>query len=163
MKSVKIAKKNIQVIRLINPIFGLDGNIYPGEYKVKGTWPHQLVTVCIPDFSVLPFMPASGSLLGNLTSALLMASVIGLYLTIITHLVFSELRNLPGLNLLAMNMSMVLYQQLFLAGISPKNHHWSVCKGVALGLHFLILCTFFWTNVMAWDLYQTFGQKAEFF
>ena len=58
-----------------------------------------------------------------------------------------------------MNTSMVLYQQLFLAGISPRDHHWYVCKGVALSLHFLILCTFFWTNVMAWDLFQTFGQK----
>ena len=53
----------------------------------------------------------------KLSSGLLMASVIGLYLTIITHLVFSELRNLPGLNLLAMNTNMVLYQQLFLGTI----------------------------------------------
>ena len=53
----------------------------------------------------------------NLSFGLQMASIIGLYLTIITHLVFSELRNLPGLNLLAMNTNMVLYQQLFLGTI----------------------------------------------
>ena len=63
-----------------------------------------------------------------------MASVIGLYLTIITHLVFSELRNLPGLNLLAMNTNMVLYQQLFLGTIH-------ILRKQVLGLfHTVSLC-----------------------
>ena len=59
---------------------------------------------------------------------------------------------------------MVLWQQLFVASITPKSGPTgkAVCKGVAMSLHYLILSTFFWTHIMAWDLYQTFGQKAIF-
>ena len=59
---------------------------------------------------------------------------------------------------------MVLWQQLFVASITPKSSPTgkAVCKGVAMSLHYLILSTFFWTHIMAWDLYQTFGQKAIF-
>ena len=44
----------------------------------------------------LPWMPPPDSSLGMLSCILLIASIIGLYLTIITHLTFPELRNLPG-------------------------------------------------------------------
>ena len=116
----------------------------------------EKVMVCI-DTQDLPFMPSSkngGSFLAYLSFCLMTASIFGLYLTIITHLVFSELHNLPGLNLLAMSTNMVLYQQLFLAPAKSGN----LCTAIAISLHFLILSTFFWTNVMAYDLYKTFGQ-----
>ncbi len=36
----------------------------------------------------------------------------------------------------------------------------SLCKAVAVLIHFFILSSFMWTNVMAWDLYKTFGRKT---
>ena len=77
-------------------------------------------------------------------------------LFILIHILLS----FSGLNLLSMNTTMLLWQQLFVVGISPAKKE--VCKGVAMSLHYLILSTFFWTHIMAWDLYQTFGQKAIF-
>ena len=34
------------------------------------------------------------------------------------------------------------------------------CKIVAVIVHFTTLATFFWTNIMAWDIYKTFGQRT---
>jgi len=36
----------------------------------------------------------------------------------------------------------------------------TLCKIVAIMVHYFILTSFFWTNVMAWDIYQTFGKKT---
>ena len=44
----------------------------------------------------MPFFPPTNSSMGILSAILLIASIVGLYLTIVTHLLFSELRNLPG-------------------------------------------------------------------
>ena len=35
-----------------------------------------------------------------------------------------------------------------------------VCKAVAIFLHYSYLTTFFCNNIMAWDIYKTFGQKT---
>ena len=34
------------------------------------------------------------------------------------------------------------------------------CRIAAVLIHFAYLSTFFWTNVMAWDIYKTFGQRT---
>ena len=34
------------------------------------------------------------------------------------------------------------------------------CRAVAVIIHFTTLATFFWTNIMAWDIYKTFGQRT---
>jgi hypothetical protein len=140
-----------------SPQFGVANPLQPWEYTVYG----QQVLVCVKEFLDMPFLPASESTLAVLTSVLLMASIVGLYATILTHLIFSELRNLPGLNLLAMNVTMVTYQQIFVIGVHADTG-FRACKSVAVCLHFFILSTFFWTNIMAWDLYQTFGKRAVF-
>ena len=31
---------------------------------------------------------------------------------------------------------------------------------MAVIVHFTTLATFFWTNIMAWDIYKTFGQRT---
>ena len=153
-------QSQIQVIHLKEDKYGLQDISPHGGYFVL----NDTVTVCIKHYGNLPFLPNSEGFYAVLSSVLLISSIVGLYLTIITHCLFSELRNLPGLNLLAMNTTMVLYQQLFVAGIAPSpspdsspNSNLALCKGIAITLHFLILSTFFWTNVMAWDLYQVHG------
>ena len=131
-----------QIIKFKEPKYGITELDPNGGYFVQ----NGIVTICIPNNWL------GDGFYALLSSILMISSIIGLYLTILTHLLFAELRNLPGLNLLAMNTTMVLYQQLFIAGIT--NNHPNVCKTIAIALHFLILSTFFWTNVMAWDLYQ---------
>lgn len=135
-----------QIIKFKEPKYGITKLEPSGGYFVQ----NGIVTICIQN----NWLPSDG-FYALLSSILMISSIIGLYLTILTHLLFVELRNLPGLNLLAMNTTMVLYQQLFIAGIT--NNHPNVCKTIAIALHFLILSTFFWTNVMAWDLYQVHG------
>lgn len=91
---------------------------FPWEYYVKG----NSVVVCRNNVPLLSLFAGD-----YLSFVLMTASIVGLYLTIITHLLFAELRNLPGLNLLAMNTSMVLYQQLFLATSNIAND--DICRG----------------------------------
>ena len=51
----------------------------------------------------------------------------------------------------------------FLSGVNERTVvKRTVCTFVAILIHFLILASFFWTNVMAWDIYKTFGRKTIF-
>ena len=36
------------------------------------------------------------------------------------------------------------------------------CKVSAILIHFCVLSSFFWTSVMAWDIYKTFGRRNIF-
>ena len=36
------------------------------------------------------------------------------------------------------------------------------CKVSAILVHFCVLSSFFWTSVMAWDIYKTFGRRNIF-
>ena len=49
----------------------------------------------------------------------------------------------------------VYFQKDFMALIRQVG-----CKIVAVIVHFTTLATFFWTNIMAWDIYKTFGQRT---
>jgi hypothetical protein len=55
------------------------------------------------------------SLVATSTSALCLVSTIGTYLT------FAELRNLPGLNIMALSVDTLTYQLLFLFGVTEEN------------------------------------------
>ena len=50
-------------------------------------------------------------------------------------------------------------QLIFMFGENSHVKGYS-CKCVAVFLHFGYLSVFFWNNVMAWDIYKTFGQKT---
>lgn len=94
-----------------------------------------------------------------LSFALLWISVCAMVVVLATYSFFSSLRNLPGCNTINLTVSLLAMQVTFLLGqrnaVTGK-----ACKAVACLLHYEILCCFTWMNIMAYDLYKTFGNKT---
>ncbi|XP_059085608.1 uncharacterized protein LOC131882478 [Tigriopus californicus] len=136
-------------------LFGIDNPLHHWQYKVLGNGDIETcVDIWMPPFLMTDLVEAYLSLILTSTSALC------LLITLLTYSLFSELRNLPGLNLMGLALSTFTYQVVFLSGVNEATtKHHNLCILVAVIVHFCILNSFFWTNVMAWDIYQTFGKR----
>ncbi len=51
----------------------------------------------------------------------------------------------------------LLFESLVNEGTASNR---ALCKSVAVSVHLLVLASFLWTSVMAWDIYKTFGRRA---
>jgi len=89
-----------------------------------------------------------------------LVSIFSLTTTLITYILFKELRNLPGLNLMCLAVSILISRVVFMIGERKGVQGLVICNVVAVIIHFTTLATFFWTNIMAWDIYKTFGQRT---
>jgi len=81
-------------------------------------------------------------------------SIISLILLIFTYILFAELRNLPGKIIINLGLSLLLYQSVFFSAV--KNDDQDVCLAIAVLLHFFVLSSFTWMNVMAYDVHRIF-------
>ncbi|CAF0997110.1 unnamed protein product [Rotaria magnacalcarata] len=93
---------------------------------------------------------------GFLSTIAIFMSICALTITLITFLLFSSLRNLPGCNTMNLIIALLLAEILFLLQSLLIMTTPSVCLLLALGIHFFFLASFFWMNVMAFDLWKTF-------
>jgi len=86
-------------------------------------------------------------------------SIAGMSFTIITYLIFCELRNLPGMAVLNLCASTVLFDLAVMFGLKPAGTFDNyVCIIIGIIIHYEALISFFWTNVLAIDLYLTLGR-----
>ncbi|XP_022244544.1 uncharacterized protein LOC111086352 [Limulus polyphemus] len=85
-------------------------------------------------------------------------SILALAVVLFTYIVFTKHRNLPGCNLMNLTLSLFTMQLSFLIGQRTEVTGAS-CIVAGILLHYEILASFFWMNVMAFDLYQTFGHE----
>ena len=81
-------------------------------------------------------------------------SMVCLVLLLVTYILFVELRNLPGKIIINLAISLLLYQSVFFS--AGKNDDQESCVAVAVLLHFFVLSSFTWMNVMAYDAHRTF-------
>ena len=81
-------------------------------------------------------------------------SMVCLVLLLVTYILFAELRNLPGKIIINLTISLLLYQSVFFS--MAKNGDRKTCLAVAVLLHFFVLSSFTWMNVMAYELHRTF-------
>jgi hypothetical protein len=93
---------------------------------------------------------------GFLSTIAITLSIFALAITLITFTLFSSLRNLPGCNTINLSVALMLAEILFLLQSLLLMTRPSVCLLLALGIHFFFLASFFWMNVMAFDLWKTF-------
>ena len=92
-----------------------------------------------------------------LTLICLVLSIVCLFLVIQTYLIFPELRNLPGKNLLSLSISLFLVQLLWLI---PDVWFTSIlCNVVAVTRHYLFLVSFVAMATIAWDTHSAFTGK----
>ncbi|XP_076315268.1 uncharacterized protein LOC143227843 [Tachypleus tridentatus] len=85
-------------------------------------------------------------------------SILALAVVLITYIIFTKYRNLPGCNLMNLTLSLFTMQLSFLVG-QRKEVTGASCIAAGIFFHYEILVSFFWMNVMAFDLYQTFGRE----
>ncbi|CAF1259487.1 unnamed protein product [Rotaria sordida] len=93
---------------------------------------------------------------GFLSTIAIFLSICALLITLITFILFSSLRNLPGCNIMNLIIALILAEILFLLQSLFIMTRPSICLLFALGIHFFFLASFFWMNIMAFDLWKTF-------
>jgi len=81
-------------------------------------------------------------------------STVSLVLLLITYILFAELRNLPGKIIINLTLSLLLYQSAFY--MARKKDSQEACLAIAVLLHFFVLSSFTWMNVMAYDVHRIF-------
>ena len=137
------------------------GQLYTNrEYRYDEYRSDMYIVVCKHDFKNVT---TSGSKLGFVEKApgfvstiATILSIFALAITLLTFALFSSLRNLPGCNTINLIIALIIAQILFLSQSLIIMTRSSVCLMFALGIHFFYLASFFWMNVMAFDLWRTF-------
>ena len=94
-----------------------------------------------------------------LTSIGCVVSMVSLVFLLITYTLFPELRNLPGKIIINLVLSLLLYQSLFFSAVKTPNQE--QCAVVAVLLHFFVLSSFTWMNVMAYDVHRIFTASGR--
>ena len=127
-----------------------------GEYDIED----GQVFMCIPHvLKRLIFWTSEDRLVVEtyLTIICLSLSLACLYLVIQTYLVFPELRNLPGKNLLSLSISLFLAQLFWL--IPDRQYPSTLCHIAAVLKHYLFLVTFVAMAAIAWHTHAVFVSK----
>ncbi|GBM06174.1 G-protein coupled receptor Mth2 [Araneus ventricosus] len=95
----------------------------------------------------------------------MIASCLCLIFSIVVYSILPEFRNVHGKNLISMSSCMLItFLMLILDLIIRKHVPFEVCFTLAMIIHVTFLATFFWTNVMAFDIWRTLTDlkaKAE--
>ena len=87
-------------------------------------------------------------------------SVVCLALHIVIHAVLPKLRNLPGKNLLSLSVALFAAQLLFLTCIEQTDIH-GLCVFLGMSTHWFYLSSFFWMNIMGFDICRTFSGRLQ--
>lgn len=82
-------------------------------------------------------------------------SLVSMVFCLITFALFSELRNIPGWNIINLTLALTLGQLSFLMGSFVIGTN-IFCFIIAMATHYGFLASFFWMNVIAFDLYRNF-------
>lgn len=96
-----------------------------------------------------------GPILALVSLVLSVISIVSLALVLVTYSLFSELRNLPGWNIIFLTGSLFIMQFTFLLSQRQSVQGMS-CRAAAIVCHYTVINSFFWMNVLAYDLYKTF-------
>ena len=94
-----------------------------------------------------------------LTSIGCIVSMVSLVLLLITYILFAELRNLPDKILINLALSLLACQAVFFSAVKTPNQE--QCLVTAVLLHFFVLSSFTWMNVMAYDIHLTFTSSSK--
>ena len=93
------------------------------------------------------------------TSIGCIVSMVSIVFLLITYTLFPELRNLPGKIIINLALSLLLYQSVFFSAVRTPNQE--RCVVVAVLLHFFVLSSFTWMNVMAYDVHRIFTASGR--
>lgn len=132
-----------------NVIFG------PEEYQV---WNESSISICARELSS-SFRQRFSPLLNYLSLSALGVSVFFSVLHIAIFGLLPKMRNLPGRNLFCLTLSLLISQFLFLSFITARVA--GVCVVASIFMHYFFLASFFWMNVMSFDIWRTFSAQFQ--
>ncbi|XP_054709486.1 G-protein coupled receptor Mth2-like [Uloborus diversus] len=96
-----------------------------------------------------------------LIAAELALSVLCLILSIIIYSILPEFRNVHGKNLISLSSCLLTtFSFLILDLILRRRISYSFCFLIAIIIHITFVATFFWTNVMAYDIWRSITKMA---
>ncbi|XP_057321002.1 G-protein coupled receptor Mth2-like isoform X6 [Microplitis mediator] len=88
----------------------------------------------------------------------MMISLPFLLITLVVYIIISELKNLHGCVLINyITCLFIAYLILSIAQLSNNYINDQLCTAIAFVIHFSFLASFFWLNVMCFDIWWTFG------
>lgn len=87
-------------------------------------------------------------------------SLLFMFITLFTYFIFKQMRNLPGWNIINVTIALTIAQFCFLLG-SFLNILPVFCFILSIFTHYGFLASFFWMNVIAFDLYRNFCDKSS--
>ncbi|XP_071956955.1 uncharacterized protein [Antedon mediterranea] len=100
------------------------------------------------------------ALQGFLTRIFISMSLAALLITFILYCRFKALRTLPGKSVMNLIVALFLALLIFFFG-SGQTQHRNMCKIVAILQHYFWLASFFWMNVLSFDVRRTFTFKGS--
>jgi hypothetical protein len=127
-----------------------------GEYDIE----NGNIFMCIPEYSpkIIHWIPGDSDVVEKyLTLICLVVSLACLFLLIQTYLIFAELRNLPGKNVLSLSISLFLVHLLWL--IPDRWYSSTLCHIAAVVKHYLFLVSFVAMATIAWDTHSVFASN----
>ncbi|EDO42023.1 predicted protein, partial [Nematostella vectensis] len=95
-----------------------------------------------------------------LTLMCMLLSIAGLVFFLVTYLLFSELRTIPGVNLMNLGFSTLLAQVTWLTGVNQTDKP-VTCTIVAASLQYFYLVSFMWTSIIAYDTWRAFSSNGH--
>ncbi|XP_033631733.1 adhesion G-protein coupled receptor G6-like [Asterias rubens] len=137
-------------------LIGYNNTIFlNGQYKISDNGSLQVCSF------LARTAPSSGDLDELLQLILTVAgssvSMVGLTVTIATYVAFPALRrNVADKSLMSLVAALFFAQATMLIGFN-MNDIQELCSGFAIASHFFWLSAFFWMNLLAIEIYRTFG------
>lgn len=87
-------------------------------------------------------------------------SIAGLSILLIIYSILPPLRNLAGKNLMSLAASLLAAQTIFIAGVD-KTTIYAACISISVAIHYTFLASFFWMNIMSFDIWHTFSKCSR--
>lgn len=86
-------------------------------------------------------------------------SIFCLILFLFTYSLFSELRTLPGINVMNLSFSLLLQHSIWF--LTEQTHMHITCTVIATCIHYLVLVSFTWMSIIAFDTWRAFSSSRE--
>lgn len=137
-----------------------DERIYVGEFS--RTESYDQTRVCLSDY-----LRDAGKHIENNSNALIytpqaivsvvcnILSMVGLLVTIMTYIIFEELRSIPGKNNLMLSVHLLIAQCLYQFGIDETSTP-KLCIALGMFIHLFWLTAIFWMNACTLHMFRTF-------
>lgn len=121
-----------------------------GEYQIQD---NDTVQICaLTD----PYVDKFGEDQGLLTLICTIISLVALFLKIVLHFVDPSPTKVAQKAIVSLSVALFLAQLFFLVGVSHSD--WGLaCTFIGIFIHYFFLTSFFWSNILAYDIWRTFA------